>query len=119
MMRYIRYAFVLVLGLVLLVVALANREWVALKLLPDDIARLTGTQATMSLPLFVVILGGVAAGVIIGFVWEWLREHRYRSQAALRAREVAQLQREVGRLRDTPGPKDEVLALLEDTRKAS
>lgn len=118
-MRYIRYAFVLVLGLVLLVLALANRGLVTLALLPDDLAGLSGVQAQIELPLFAIILGGIAAGIVIGFVWEWLREHRFRADAARRAREVAQLQREVGRLRDTPEQKDEVLALLEERRKAS
>lgn len=118
-MRYIRYVFLLGLGLVLLVVALANRGMVTLALLPGDLAGLSGVQAQVNLPLFAVILGGIAAGVVIGFVWEWLREHRFRSEAARRTREVEHLQREVGRLRDTPEQKDEVLALLEETRKAS
>jgi putative membrane protein len=38
-------------------------------------------------PLFLVILGAVASGVLIGFVWEWFREMRIRgTRAAHRAR---------------------------------
>lgn len=118
-MRYVRYAFLLGLGLVLLVVALANRGAVTLSLLPDDLARLTGIQVSASVPLFSVIFGGIAAGLIIGFLWEWLREHRFRSEAARRARDMQQLQREMGRLRKTPAQSDDVLALLEDRQKAS
>lgn len=118
-MRYLRYAFLVVLGVALLIVALANRGDVTLALLPEDLAGLTGVQAQASVPLFVVIFGGIAAGLIIGFVWEWLREHRFRSQAARRARDVERLQREVGRLGGAPEQQDDVLALLEDTRKAS
>lgn len=118
-MRYLRYGFLLLLGVALLVVALANRGGVTLSLLPDDLAALTGLQASATVPVFVVIFGGIAAGLIIGFVWEWLREHRFRSQAARRARDVEALQREVGRLRKTPERQDDVLALLEDGRKAS
>ena len=55
-----------------------------------------------------------AAGLLIGFVWEWLREWRHRADARGRAREVESLQREVGRLRATArGGKDDIMALLE------
>jgi uncharacterized integral membrane protein len=118
MMRYIRYGFLLFLGLGLLVVALANRGAVTLSLLPGDLARLSGIQAEVTVPVFAVIFGGIAAGLVIGFVWEWLREHRYRSEASRKARDVARLEREMGRLRK-PEQKDDVLALLEDARKAS
>lgn len=114
MIRYLRYLIIGLLGLSLLIVALANREVVELRLLPGDLAALTGLTLAVRLPLFLVIFASIVAGVLIGFVWEWLRETKHRTSASARAREVTRLQRELAVLQDaTSVPKDEVLALLE------
>lgn len=114
-MRYIRYAFLGVLGIVLISVSLANRGAVTVQLLPDDIAGLLGWNFTIALPLFVVMLGGIAAGLVIGFVWEWMREYKHRREAGQKHREVRKLEREVTRLkRDKTKDQDEVLALLDE-----
>lgn len=115
MIRYLRYLFLAVLALVLLTVALANRAPVAVRLLPEDMAVLTGLTWAAELPLFLIIFGGIVAGVLIGFVWEWFREMKHRSTASVKSREVARLERELAVLRDSKdGPKDDVLALLEE-----
>lgn len=118
MMRYIRFLLIGLTGLFLLAVALANRALVEVRLLPDDLAALTGLTWAAQVPLFLVILGGILVGVLIGFVWEWLREMGIRSTASARAREVARLERELADLRGQSGkaPKDDVLALLEQPR---
>ena len=115
MIRYLRLLLLAVLGLVLLTVALANRAPVMVRLLPDDMAALTGLTWAMELPLFLVILGGILAGVLIGFVWEWFREHGHRATASQKSREVTRLERELAVLKDSSSvpPKDEVLALLD------
>ncbi|WP_366812953.1 LapA family protein [Gemmobacter sp.] len=114
MLKYLRYLVLLAIGLCLLTVALANRAPVTLKALPEDLAGLAAAQWQVELPLFVVIFGGVAIGLLIGFVWEWLREHRHRSTASSKTREAARLQRELAAMRDAKGtPQDDVLALLE------
>jgi cell division protein FtsB len=69
----------------------------------------------ITLPLFLVILGGILAGLLIGFVWEWFREHKQRAEAKAQRKERDQLAREVQNLRgEANRGKDEVLALLED-----
>jgi uncharacterized integral membrane protein len=115
MIRTLRLLFLAALGLALLTVALANREAVTVRLLPGDLAALTGLTWAADLPLFLVIFGGIIAGVLIGFVWEWFREARIRGTASARAREIARLERELATLRQAApgGPKDDVLALLE------
>ena len=114
-MRYIRYAILGALAIGLVSVALANRAFVELKLMPDALAELFGFNHGISLPLFAVVLGGVGAGLVIGFLWEWMREHKHRSEAGAKAREVRKLNREVSRLKKQKNEgKDEVLALLED-----
>lgn len=119
MIRLLRYAFLLGLALVLMTVALANRTLVTVRLLPDDLAAVLGRDWAIELPLFLVIFAGIVAGLLIGFVWEWFREHKHRVYASSKSREVAQLKRELAGVRDAKGqPQDDVLALLADTRKA-
>ena len=113
-MRYIRYAFLLILALVLLIVAFANRQMVTLKLLPDELDRFWSVGRVIELPLFIVILTAIVAGVVLGFVWEWLREHKYRAAAHHNRREAIKAPREVERVRGTSRDQgDEVLKLLD------
>ena len=115
MIRYLRLVFLGLVGIGLLTVALANRAPVAVRLLPEDLAALTGLTWAAEVPLFLIIFGGIIAGVLIGFVWEWFREHGHRVTASQKSREVARLERELAVLKDATSvpPKDEVLALLE------
>ncbi|WP_170351760.1 MULTISPECIES: lipopolysaccharide assembly protein LapA domain-containing protein [Ruegeria] len=115
MIRYLRYAFLAILGIVLISVSLANRETVELTLMPEAFAELLGFNLSTSLPLFVVVLGGVVAGLIIGFLWEWLREHKHRRDATAKKSEVRKLEREVKKLKKKQNEgQDEVLALLDE-----
>lgn len=120
MLRYLRYLVLLAIALCLLTVALANRAPVTVKALPDDLTALLGYGWQMDLPLFAVLFGGVAIGLLIGFVWEWLREHRHRAEASSKAAEARRLQRELAAMRDAKGEvqQDDVLALIEK-KKAS
>ncbi len=119
MIRYLRYFLLALLAIVLLTVALANRAPVLVRALPEDMGLFMGFSWSMQLPLFLVIFGGVLAGVLIGFVWEWARETKHRTTATTKSREVARLEREVSKLRATKAdPEDDVLALLESKRKA-
>jgi len=118
MLRYIRYAVIVVLLVLLLTVALANRTVVPVHFLPEDVGALFGVNWQLQMPLFLVIFGGVVAGVVIGFTWEWLREHKHRKTASRRGKELARLEREMEVMRDSRSvPGDDVLALVEK-RKA-
>ncbi|MBR9844169.1 MAG: LapA family protein [Rhodobacteraceae bacterium] len=114
-MRYIRYAFLAALAVVLIAVAMANRGFVTLNLLPSALADLTGFGWSMSLPLYVVIFASIAGGVLIGFIWEWLREHKHRAAGSQVQRELTQTKREIRRIKGNEGkPQDEVLAILDE-----
>lgn len=119
-MRYIRYLFLAAIGISLILVALANRGMVTIKLLPEEMAAYLGQPLEYQLPLFVVIFGGIVVGLLIGFVWEWFREHKHRADARAQKREKEKLEREVkGLKRKSNEGKDEVLALLDDSTAAS
>lgn len=117
-MRYVRLTVLAVLAVVLLVLASANRQGVVLHLLPADLATYLGRDWQIELPLFLIILVAAAAGVVVGFFWEWLRESRHRTTASRQTREAGRLAREVERLRDKHGEaQDEVVALLDRARR--
>ena len=114
MFRYLRYLILAVVGLGLLIVALANRTPVLLKALPDDFAAFLGVSWQMELPVFVVLFGGIVLGVLVGFLWEWAREHKHRATASTKSREVTRLERELATMRDaTSVPQDDIIALLD------
>lgn len=114
-MRYIRYACIAVFAIALIAVALANRGMVSLQLIPTEVAGWFAVNPQIELPLFIVIFGGIVAGLLVGFVWEWIREHGQRAEAARQAREIRRLEREVARLKgEKHEGKDEILALLDE-----
>ena len=114
MIRYIRYLFLIIVGISLITVAMANRDAVVIRLLPQEFADFFGVSLSASLPLYLIIYGGIVSGLLIGFLWEWIREHRMRAEAERAKREVSKLEREVKELKGSnKGSKDDLLALLE------
>ena len=114
-MRYVRYACLAIFAVALIAVALANRGMVEIKLLPDELAGLFALSPRIELPLFLIIYGGILVGLLVGFIWEWLREHTLRAEAARTARDKRRLEREVKQLKSEKHEgQDEVLALLDE-----
>lgn len=125
-MVWLRYAFLAVLAVLAVTLALANRAPVTLALWPDAVTALVGSGYTITLPLFVVVMIAVAFGLLLGFAWEWLRERGIRAEAARARRELEQL-----RARETPSvspaaapaaadpARDEILALVDGRKPAA
>lgn len=114
-MRYLRYLCIAIFAVALIAVALANRNMVSLQVLPTEVSGLFAMNPSVQLPLFVVILGSILVGLLVGFIWEWIREHRERAEAAKQARKMRRLEREVARLKaEKHKGKDDVLALLDE-----
>lgn len=112
-MRIIRYAILVAIGVALIVVALANRQMVTLRLLPEAMEGLFGFSWSITLPMFIVVLAAVGVGVIVGEVYEWVREHKHRKEARHMRREKEKLETEVKKTRRSDNSDDEVLALLD------
>ena len=114
-MRYIRYASIAIFAVALIMIALANRGMVTVKVLPAEMAGLAALNPSYEVPLFIVMFGGILAGLVIGFIWEWIREAKERMEAARQAREMQQLRAELRRLKgEKHQGKDEVLAILDE-----
>lgn len=113
-MRFLRLIFIAALALILVAVALANRGIVTLSAFPANFGQYLGGRWSVDLPLFLVIFLAFALGMLAGLIWEWLREAHIRREARIHAEKAAQLENEVGRLRDRhAAPHDEVLAILD------
>lgn len=110
-MRYVRYALLAAIMAAVVLLAVANRGMVELKLLPDALGGLY--QARIEMPLFLVLLLTLLLGVILGYVLEWGREMRQRREAAEAKRTIGRLEREVESLRRKTGEgRDDILAAL-------
>lgn len=115
-MRTLRIAFWAVVAIILVMIGLSNRGEVTLRAMPEALAGLAGISPDITVPLFVVIFSGVALGLLVGFVWEWLREWNERAESRAKDAEIARLNREVARMSaEKAVGKDEVLALVERT----
>jgi len=116
-MRVIRYAFLFLVGLSLVTLALANRNTVELRLVPEAMGPSFGLSGyVIQLPLFLVILMGILAGLVLGFIWEFMREHKHRAALAHKEGEVKTLRKEIDQIKAEQGePQDEILALLDKT----
>ena len=113
-MRILRVVLVVALALLLIVVALANRSPVLVRLLPDNVDSYVNGSWSVTIPLFLLVFIVFALGIVVGLLSEWLRETTIRDQNARRARDIAQLEREVGGLRTRSAqPRDDVLAILD------
>ena len=114
-MRYLQYLVLGFIALGLVVIALANRANVILTLIPEGLEGLLGFNVKVHVPLYIVMFLGVGGGLLIGFVWEWLREIKHRNAAKSEHRQVVRLEREVTKLKTgTAKEQDDVLALLND-----
>jgi len=119
MLRALRWLVLALVALVLVVLALANRQMVLLSLLPAELARYAGVDWQLRLPLFVVVLGGIVAGLALGFLWEWVREARHRGAERRARRDKARLERELARSKPSSGrEEDEILEIIDGRRKA-
>lgn len=114
-MKTIRYGFWAIVAVCLILVGLGNTGMVTVRAMPEAVSDLLQISPDVQLPLFVVIFIGVAAGLLIGFLWEWVREARYRSDGRAKAREAEALKREVADLRATKASEngDDILALID------
>lgn len=119
-MRFIRLLFVIILAVILIAVAFANRNMVTLDLFPANLDQYVAGTWSVTLPLFLVIFGAFAIGIVVGLIWEYLREAQIRREARNRSAEVQRLEREVGSLRQQhASPRDDVLAIVDKPKSGS
>ena len=112
-MRLIRTVFLLCLAILLFLISLANSEKVTLYLLPENLLSLFGINIALNVPLFLVFFSGIFIGLVIGFVWEWLREYKFRVEANNYQKRLSIAENELSELQVKDNKNDDVLTLLE------
>ena len=112
-MRILRSLFLLCLATLLFLLSLANSEKVTLYFIPETLATLFKFKIAVNLPLFLVFFSGIFIGLVIGFVWEWFREYKFRVEANNYQKKLLRAETELSELYAKENKKDDVLTLLE------
>jgi uncharacterized integral membrane protein len=92
--RFVLIAIIVPVAIVLVALAVANREPVAFTFDPFN----PGNPAlTVTWPLFIFLIVALALGVVIGSVTTWIKQGRYRKLARQRSLEAETLRQAQGK----------------------
>jgi uncharacterized integral membrane protein len=89
--KILSFIILVPLAIVLVVFCVANREAISVSL--DPIGTLP--QLAFQAPLFVLLIGSLILGLLLGGVGTWMTQSHYRAKSARRRREVENLKHEV------------------------
>jgi uncharacterized integral membrane protein len=98
--KFVAAVILIPLAIVIVAFAVANRQIVTVSLDPFSSEH---PASTLALPLFVLIIVLLTAGVVIGGVAAWLRHAKWRRVARRLEREVETLRGEVASVRRSSG----------------
>jgi uncharacterized integral membrane protein len=101
--RAIKAIILTIIAAALVLLAVANRQTVDLRLVPADLGLGIEQEFTISLPLYAVVLIALALGLCIGLVLEMARERKYHRAAAEKRRELGELRAELEQRRRADG----------------
>ncbi|MEX3014187.1 LapA family protein [Gymnodinialimonas hymeniacidonis] len=117
--RYLKILFLVIVAVALVLLFLANNEPVTVRLMPDALANAIGIPNVYTTQLIFVVVGALLIGIIVGFIWEWLREYRFRAEAKTQRREAQRLNQEVAKMKgQSSDTQDDVLAILDQADAA-
>lgn len=92
--RVVLVVILVPLAVILIALAVANREMVAFTIDPFN----PGNPAlTLTLPFFVFLFLALALGMIVGSLATWVKQGRYRKLARQRGAEAENLRQAIGR----------------------
>lgn len=105
-MRLLKILFLVLVAVVLVVLAVANRHVIQLNLLPvSDFD--PGFPTSVNIPAFAAVFGAMFVGIVVGLVLEALRESYHRRNEREYKRKAMVLDREVHRLARKAGEEDD------------
>jgi len=100
MRKFITLLILVLIAVVLVTFAVANRQVIPVSLDPFDQVH---PALVVALPLFALLLGVLIVGVVIGGAAAWIRQSKWRRAARLAQREARELNAELSRLREQMG----------------
>lgn len=102
MIRFLKGLVLLPVAIVVVAIAVANRE--AVRLSFDPFAPDT-PAFSVTLPLYAILFAAVALGIVVGGIGAWLGQAETRRKSRERRREIRRLEGETSRLRTyAPAP---------------
>lgn len=114
-MRYVKYLFLCLVAVAAVVLAIANRGPVSVRLWPEGMIvpePLASWPNEVTLPVYVLVFAATFLGIAVGLVLELLRETEHRRQERRYKAEAARLQAENQRLARKAGEEeDDILSL--------
>lgn len=114
-MRYVKILFLVIVAVAAVILAIANRGPVTLRLWPEAMTMpepIASWPHEVTLPIYVALLAAVFLGLLIGMVLELLRETDHRRQERRYKAEAAKLKQENQRLAKKAGEdEDDILGL--------
>lgn len=95
MVRFLRQLLLLIIGIAVIALAVANRHSVRFVLDP-----LSAQDAALSLeaPLFLLLFVAIFVGLVLGALGTWMGQSKWRHLARMRTKETHELRREQERL---------------------
>lgn len=109
MMRLVSWLLALPIGIVVVAISVANRKPVTLAL---DPFKPDSPAYAVSMPLFLLVLGAVVVGVVLGGSAVWWRQRIHRRAARDHRREASRLEGERSKLAADLATRDGVVAGL-------
>jgi uncharacterized integral membrane protein len=101
MFRFIRLLIVVLVTVVLVLFAFANRQWVSVSF--DPFSSADNPAFSLAAPLFAVVLVVAALGVIAGAAATWISQGRHRRAARKSRVEADRWRNEAQSLKSQPG----------------
>jgi uncharacterized integral membrane protein len=98
MLGFLKALIFLPVAILVVLLAVANRSPVALSFDPFSKGQ---PELSVTLPLFALILGSVALGVVLGGIGSWVAASRQRRERRMSTRELNRLKAEADRLRQS------------------
>lgn len=96
MIRFLKVLIFIFVALVVVFLSIANRHFVTVSLDPFSKA---APEFSFSAPLFLVLFGAVAIGIVIGGAAAWWAQHNKRKELRRSKREIRDLRAETDKLR--------------------
>lgn len=108
MVRFLKSLVLLPIAILVILLAVANRDPVRLSLDPFSPEPVFSAM----LPLYAILFGAVALGIVVGGIFAWLGQGTARRQVRHRGREIRRLEGETARLKTYAPPEPSTAVAL-------